>query len=207
MNARKRSSISRTSVYELTRTSTPILIPSTPNAGSSRPFPHLTGAGSIPLNARPLPHTKISVRTTVRALLRRPCLLANVSYITERDISLPPAAITQPPGLYTVSGPGRAFGTVAAVPKGTQPHIDGTVPSENRFLVRLDGYSSLVWTARNLLKTTGGSLAGIPRPYRRVAGSCRRRQPFMLTDHHRPLSRQSLCGQIKGPALNSGTFL
>ena len=101
----------------------PLLTPSTPNAGSSRPFPHLTGAGSIPLNARPLPHTKISVRTTVRALLPRRRLLANASHITEPDTSLPPAAITQPHALYTVSGPGRAFDTVAALPKGTQPHI------------------------------------------------------------------------------------
>lgn len=129
MNARKRSSNSRTSVYELTRASPPPLLPSTLKAGSSRPFPYLTGAGSIPLNARPLLHTKISVRTTARALLPRRRLPANASHITERDISLPPAAITQPPGFYTVSGQGRAFDTVAAVPKGTQPHIYGTVPS------------------------------------------------------------------------------
>ncbi len=123
--------------------------------------------------------------------LPRRRLLANVSYITERDISQPPAAITQPPALYTVSGPGRAFDTVAAVPKGTQPHIDGTVPNESRFLVRLDGHSLLVWTARNLLKTTGGSPAGVTTSHRRIAGNCRRRQ--LLSSQQAPalLNRRS----------------
>ena len=165
VNACKRSSNSRTSVRELTRALTPLPIPSTPKAVNSRPFPHLTGAGSIPLNARPLPNTRFSVRTTVRAPLSRRRLLANVSYITERDISLPPAAITQLPELYSASGPGRAYGRVAALPRGTRAEIIaiGDCPPNVWYQIIVPGLDEPVWVVRDFVKVAVGSLAGLPR--------------------------------------------
>ena len=51
-----------------------------------------------------------------RDLVQVDCPLVNVRRITEREISLQPAALTQPYALYAYSGPGLAYDIVATIP-------------------------------------------------------------------------------------------
>ena len=99
-----------------------------------------------------------------RDLVQVDCPLANVRRITEREISLQPAAITQPYALYAYSGPGLAYDTVAVLPKGTWAKIIaiGDCPPTVWYQIEVAGLDEPVWVPRDFVKVAVGSLAGIP---------------------------------------------
>ena len=99
-----------------------------------------------------------------RDLVQVDCPLANVRRITEREISLPPAALTQPYALYAYSGPGLAYDIVATIPRGTWAEIIaiGDCPPNVWYQIIVPGLDEPVWVIRDFVKVAVGSLAGIP---------------------------------------------
>ena len=99
-----------------------------------------------------------------RDLVQVDCPLANVRRITEREISLVPAALTQPYALYAYSGPGLAYDTVAVLPRGTWAKIIaiGDCPPNVWYQIIVPGLDEPVWVIRDFVKVAVGSLAGIP---------------------------------------------
>ena len=99
-----------------------------------------------------------------RDLVQVDCLLVNVRRITEREITLVPAAITQPYALYAYSGPGLAYDTVAVLPRGTWAKIIaiGDCPPTVWYQIEVAGLDEPVWVPRDFVKVAVGSLAGIP---------------------------------------------
>ena len=99
-----------------------------------------------------------------RDLVQADCPLANVRRITEREISLEPAAITQPYALYAYSGPGLAYDRVAVLPRGTWAKIIaiGDCPPTIWYQLEVAGLAEPVWVPRDFVKVAIGSLAGLP---------------------------------------------
>ena len=99
-----------------------------------------------------------------RDLVQVDCPLVNVRRITEREISLQPAAITQPYALYAFSGPGLAYDIVAVLPRGTWAEIIaiGDCPPTVWYQIEVAGLDEPVWVPRDFVKVAVGSLAGIP---------------------------------------------
>ena len=99
-----------------------------------------------------------------RDLVQVDCPLVNVRRITEREISLQPAAITQPYALYAFSGPGLAYDIVAVLPRGTWAEIIaiGDCPPTVWYQLEVAGLDEPVWVPRDFVKVAVGSLAGIP---------------------------------------------
>ena len=99
-----------------------------------------------------------------RDLVQVDCPLVNVRRITEREISLQPAAITQPYALYAFSGPGLAYDIVAVLPRGTWAKIIaiGDCPPTVWYQIEVPGLDEPVWVPRDFVKVAVGSLAGIP---------------------------------------------
>ena len=99
-----------------------------------------------------------------RDLVQVNCPLVNVRRITEREISLQPAAITQPYALYAFSGPGLAYDIVAVLPRGTWAKIIaiGDCPPTVWYQIEVPGLDEPVWVPRDFVKVAVGSLAGIP---------------------------------------------
>ena len=99
-----------------------------------------------------------------RDLVQVDCPLVNVRRITEREISLQPAAITQPYALYAFSGPGLAYDIVAVLPRGTWAEIIaiGDCPPTVWYQIEVPGLDEPVWVPRDFVKVAVGSLAGIP---------------------------------------------
>ena len=99
-----------------------------------------------------------------RDLVQVDCPLVNVRRITEREISLQPAAITQPYALYAFSGPGLAYDIVAVLPRGTWAKIIaiGDCPPTVWYQLEVPGLDEPVWVPRDFVKVAVGSLAGIP---------------------------------------------
>ena len=99
-----------------------------------------------------------------RDLVQVDCPLVNVRRITEREISLQPAAITQPYALYAFSGPGLAYDIVAVLPRGTWAKIIaiGDCPPTVWYQLEVAGLDEPVWVPRDFVKVAVGSLAGIP---------------------------------------------
>ena len=99
-----------------------------------------------------------------RDLVQVDCPLVNIRRITEREISLQPAALTQPYALYAYSGPGLAYDTVAVLPRGTWAKIIaiGDCPPTVWYQLEVAGLDEPVWVPRDFVKVAVGSLAGIP---------------------------------------------
>ena len=99
-----------------------------------------------------------------RDLVQVDCPLANVRRITEREISLEPAAITQPYALYAYSGPGLAYDHVTVLPRGTWAKIIaiGDCPPTVWYQLEVAGLAEPVWVPRDFVKVAIGSLAGLP---------------------------------------------
>ena len=99
-----------------------------------------------------------------RDLVQVDCLLVNVRRITEREITLVPAAIIQPYALYAFSGPGLAYDIVAVLPRGTWAEIIaiGDCPPTVWYQIEVPGLDEPVWVPRDFVKVAVGSLAGIP---------------------------------------------
>ena len=99
-----------------------------------------------------------------RDLVQVDCPLANVRRITEREISLVPAALTQPYALYAYSGPGLAYDIVATIPRGTWAEIIaiGDCPPNVWYQIIVPGLDEPVWVIRDFVRVAVGSLAGIP---------------------------------------------
>ena len=99
-----------------------------------------------------------------RDLVQVDCPLANVRRITEREISLVPAALTQPYALYAYSGPGLAYDRVAVLPRGTWAEIIaiGDCPPNVWYQIVVPGLDEPVWVVRDFVKVAIGSLAGLP---------------------------------------------
>ena len=99
-----------------------------------------------------------------RDLVQVDCPLVNVRRITEREITLVPAAITQPYALYAFSGPGLAYDIVAVLPRGTWAKIIaiGDCPPTVWYQLEVAGLDEPVWVPRDFVKVAIGSLAGIP---------------------------------------------
>ena len=99
-----------------------------------------------------------------RDLVQVDCPLVNVRRITEREISLQPAAITQPYALYAFSGPGLAYDIVAVLPRGTWAEIIaiGDCPPTVWYQLEVAGLDEPVWVPRDFVKVAVGSLAGLP---------------------------------------------
>ena len=133
-----------------------------------------------------------------RDLVQVDCPLVNVRRITEREISLQPAAITQPYALYAFSGPGLAYDIVAVLPRGTWAEIIaiGDCPPTVWYQIEVPGLDEPVWVPRDFVKVAVGSLAGIPlygvcrfRPARR-----RRKRPSHRRDPAHNLERAHSAG-------------
>ena len=82
-----------------------------------------------------------------RDLVQVDCPLVNVRRITEREISLVPAAITQPYALHAYSGPGLAYNRVAILPRGTWAQIIaiGDCPPNVWYQIIVPGLDEPVW--------------------------------------------------------------
>ncbi len=100
-----------------------------------------------------------------RDLVQVDCPLVNVRRITEREILLVPASITQPFALHAFSGPGLAYDQVAILPRGTWAQIIaiGDCPPNVWYQIIVPGLDKPVWVIRDFVKVAIGSLAGLPR--------------------------------------------
>ena len=100
-----------------------------------------------------------------RDLVQVDCPLVNVRRITEREILLVPAVITQPYALHAYSGPGLAYDQVAILPRGTWAQIIaiGDCPPNVWYQIIVPGLDEPVWVVRDFVKVAVGSLAGLPR--------------------------------------------
>ena len=100
-----------------------------------------------------------------RDLVQVDCPLVNFRRITEREISLVPAALTQPYALHAYSGPGLAYDRVTILPRGTWAQIIaiGDCPPNVWNQIIVPGLVEPVWVVRDFVKVAIGSLAGLPR--------------------------------------------
>ncbi len=100
-----------------------------------------------------------------RDLVQVDCPLVNVRRITDREIGLVPAAITQPYALHAYSGPGLAYDRIAVLPRGTWVQIIaiGDCPPNVWYQIIVPGLDEPVWVVRDFVKVAIGSLAGIPQ--------------------------------------------
>ena len=87
--------------------------------------------------------------------------LAGVRRITEQEIAMLPAAVTQPQLLNVRSGPGTDYDVLAIVPQGTWARIIGIDTQAEWYQVELAELEEPAWLFRDLTKVAGGSLAGL----------------------------------------------
>ena len=86
--------------------------------------------------------------------------LIGVKRVTEAEIALLPAAITQPYLLNVRSGPGLTYNILTTLPQGTWTQITGIDALNEWYRVRVDGLDQAGWIYRSLTKMAGGSLPG-----------------------------------------------
>ena len=87
--------------------------------------------------------------------------LAGVKRVTEEELALLPAAITQPALLNARAGPGLAYDILTTIPQGTWAKITGINTQGDWYRVELDDLDQPAWIYRDFTKVAGGSLTGL----------------------------------------------
>ena len=87
--------------------------------------------------------------------------LAGVKWVTEAELALLPAAITQPALLNARAGPGLTYDILTTVPQGTWAKITGIDTLGEWYRVELDDLDQPAWIFRDYTKVAGGSLSGL----------------------------------------------
>ena len=87
--------------------------------------------------------------------------LAGVKWVTEAEIAMLPAAITQPALLNARAGPGLTYDILTTVPAGTWAQITGIDTLGDWYRVELDDLDQPAWIFRDYTKVAGGSLTGL----------------------------------------------
>ena len=87
--------------------------------------------------------------------------LAGVKWVTEEELALLPAAITQPALLNARAGPGLTYDILTTIPKGTWARITGINVQGDWYRVELDDLDQPAWIFRDFTKVAGGSLTGL----------------------------------------------
>ena len=87
--------------------------------------------------------------------------LAGVKWVTEAEIAMLPAAITQPALLNARAGPGLTYDILTTVPAGTWAQITGIDTLGDWYRVELDDLDQPAWIFRDYTKVAGGSLSGL----------------------------------------------
>ena len=87
--------------------------------------------------------------------------LAGVKWVTEAEIAMLPAAITQPAILNARAGPGLTYDILTTVPQGTWTKITGIDTLGDWYRVELDDLDQPAWIFRDYTKVAGGSLSGL----------------------------------------------
>ena len=87
--------------------------------------------------------------------------LAGVKRVTEEELALLPAAITQPALLNARAGPGLTYDILTTVPQGTWAQITGIDTLGDWYRVELDDLDQPAWIYRDFTKVAGGSLTGL----------------------------------------------
>ncbi|MCY4072476.1 MAG: SH3 domain-containing protein [Chloroflexi bacterium] len=87
--------------------------------------------------------------------------LAGVKWVTEAELALLPAAITQPLLLNARAGPGLTFDILTTIPQGTWMKIVGIDTLGEWYRVDLPDFNQQAWIFRDYTKVAGGSLSGL----------------------------------------------
>ncbi|MDE0079806.1 MAG: SH3 domain-containing protein [Caldilineaceae bacterium] len=87
--------------------------------------------------------------------------LAGVKWVTEAELALLPAAITQPLLLNARAGPGLTYDILTTIPQGTWMKIVGIDTLGEWYRVELPDLNQQAWIFRDYTKVAGGSLSGL----------------------------------------------
>ena len=87
--------------------------------------------------------------------------LAGVKRVTEEELALLPAAITQPALLNARAGPGLTYDILTTIPQGTWAKITAIDTQGDWYQVELDDLDQPAWIYRDFTKVAGGSLTGL----------------------------------------------
>ena len=87
--------------------------------------------------------------------------LAGVKRVTEEELALLPAAITQPALLNARAGPGLTYDILTTIPQGTWAKITAVDTLGDWYRVELDDLDQPAWIYRDFTKVAGGSLTGL----------------------------------------------
>ncbi len=87
--------------------------------------------------------------------------LAGVKWVTEEELALLPAAITQPALLNARAGPGLTYDILTTIPQGTWAKITAVDTQGDWYQVELDDLDQPAWIYRDFTKVAGGSLTGL----------------------------------------------
>ena len=87
--------------------------------------------------------------------------LAGVKWVTEAELVLLPAAITQPLLLNARAGPGLTYDILTTIPQGTWMKIVGIDTLGGWYRVDLPDLNQQAWIFRDYTKVAGGSLTGL----------------------------------------------
>ena len=87
--------------------------------------------------------------------------LFSVKRVTEAELALLPAAITQPLLLNARAGPGLTYDILTTIPQGTWMKITGIDTLGEWYRVELDDLDQQAWIFRDYTKVAGGSLSGL----------------------------------------------
>ncbi|MXY95618.1 MAG: SH3 domain-containing protein [Caldilineaceae bacterium SB0670_bin_27] len=87
--------------------------------------------------------------------------LASVKWVTEAEVALLPAAISQPLLLNARAGPGLTYEILTTIPQGTWMKITGIDTLGEWYRVELADLDQQAWIFRYYTKLAGGSLSGL----------------------------------------------